>query len=58
MTATRINGSQMFYSQNSPSSSNGCVVIRDNDSFAILVSDTSYGFLSGATYSYVIVYSS
>lgn len=57
-TATRINGPTMFYTSNDPTSNTGCVVVRDANNFAVLVSDTSYGFLSGQIYNYVIVYSS
>lgn len=57
---TRINGSNMFGTQNNPTSSNGCVVVRDKNGFAVSVSSAagSYGFLSGVGYKYVVVYSS
>lgn len=60
VSGTRINGPNMFGTQNNPTSSNGCVVVRDKNGFAVGVSSAagSYGFLSGQTYSYVIVYSS
>lgn len=57
--ALRINGSNMFNSQNDPTTSSGCVAVRDKNGFAVLVSSASgsYGFLSGADYKYVVVYS-
>lgn len=59
VTATRINGARMFGAQTNPTSSaDKAVMIRDKNGFAVFVSDTSYGFLSGQTYQYVIVYSS
>lgn len=56
---TRINGSNMFNSQNDPTSNSGCVAVRGKNGFAVLVSSASgsYGFLSGADYKYVVVYS-
>ena len=58
VSGVRINGTNMFGVQNNPTSSSGCVVIRGSSGFAVLVSDTSYGLLSGATYKYLIIYSS
>ena len=58
--AVRINGYNMFGRQGNPTSSSGCVMVRDKNGFAVSVSSAtgSYGFLSGAEYKYVVVYSS
>ena len=60
VSGTRINGANIFNTQNNPTSSGGCVVVRGKDGFAVLVSSAtgSYGFLSGVGYKYVVVYSS
>ena len=59
VSTTRINAVRMFGVQTDPTSSaTTSVMIRNQGGFAVFVSDTSYGFLSGQTYNYVITYSS
>ena len=56
--ATRINASALFNSASAVTSAPYFVRINSKNSLSLFVSDTSYGFLSGVTYKYVIVYSS
>lgn len=57
-TVTRINGSAIYNSADATTSAPYFVRITSKNSLSIFVSSTSYGFLSGATYKYVVVYSS
>lgn len=56
-SSSRINGSTIYNSSDATTSAPYFVRITSKNSLSVFVSDTSYGFLSGATYSYVVVYS-
>lgn len=56
-SSSRINGSTIYNSADATTSAPYFVRITSKNSLSVFVSDTSYGFLSGATYSYVVVYS-
>ena len=57
-SSTRINGAATFSSSAASSGVDTAVRMSSNKAMSIYVSDTSYGFLAGETYRYVIVYSS
>lgn len=55
--ATRINGATIYNNADATSSSPYMMRIKSKNSISVYVSDASYGFHTGTTYNYVIVYS-